>query len=207
MNKHFLNAATIGLCLFGFSPLLQGASDDAVIISRFNKNTIIVNAPAYDKVPASMLNKMNMRVTVNFQDLDLVEAIEQFQKLTGLNVVIDAELRVANTRSISLSASNMKADNLVKWLKQLGGIHVTYMNEAIYFSQDKPSGTRKIRMIDVSDLTMPVRDFPGARINIPSTNNDDGMIITEIEEAEAPEADDIIDVLKETLETQGVETE
>lgn len=182
------------------------AADDAVIISRFNKNTLIVNAPAFDKVPATLKNKLNGRVTVDFQDVDLVQAIETFQKLAGVNVVIGPKLRADNDRSITLKAKNMKSSSLVNWLKQLGDVHVSYMNEAIYFSQDKPTGERKIRLVDVSDLTMPLKSFPGPKMNIPNPGDEGGQLVDEIFEDDEAEndADDIIDILKDTLEREGV---
>ena len=201
--------STLGLAFLGMFPFTQtlDAADEGVIISRFNKNTIIVNAPAYDKVPASLINKLEQRVSVNYQDIDLVEAIDQFQKLTRLNVVVDPRLRADAQKTISLNAKNMKASSLVNWFKQLGDIHVSYMNEAIYFSVDKPKGTRKISLLDVSDLTMPIRSFPGPKMSIPSNGGENNDLIAAIEEPEEVDPDDIIDVLKETLEHQGVETD
>ncbi len=198
--------STLIIILFIASPLFS--ADDSVILSRFNKSTLIVNAPSHDKVPASLISKMDVRVTVDFQDVDLVDAIDQFQKLTGINVVIGSELRATNDKTITLKAKNMKATSLVKWIKQLGDVHATYMNEAIYFSLEEPVGQRKIRMIDVSDLIMPLKHFPGPTMKIPTPGGEDNSLIAELEvDQDEQDVDDIIEVLQDTLEQKGVNVE
>ncbi|NRA37552.1 MAG: hypothetical protein HRU15_05390 [Planctomycetes bacterium] len=193
------------LCLGSMTTEVQ-AQDGSVSISRWNKNTLLINAPSNESVPASLMLKLQVRVTMDLQDVDLVDAIEHLQRITGVNIVIDPRLR-SQDHNITLNVSNMKASTVVKWLKELSDCHVSYMHEAVYFSAEKVVGKNKIQIVDVSDLVMPINNFPGAVMNIPQPGSDGGSIFTDVVEEESPDTDDIIDVLEEILEKQGVEVE
>lgn len=187
------------------------AADGSVNISRWNKNTLLINAPANETMPAKLALKLQVLVTMNMEEVDLVDAIEHLQRLCAVNIVIDPKLR-NETRNITLNVKNMKAATVVKWLKELGDCHVSFMHEAVYFSAEKAKSKNKISIVDVSDLVMPIQNFTGIKMQIPQgasggSQGGGGSMFTVAPETDETDADDIITVIEEVLENQGLEVE
>jgi hypothetical protein len=102
----------------------------------------------------------------DFDKTPMVEAVSLLQRVTGLNIILDTELARANPR-LTLRVTNMRLGSALRWICELADAEYVLMDQAIYIV---PKNKRRQRpqtiVVDVRDLTRPVRNFPGPRITI-----------------------------------------
>jgi hypothetical protein len=83
-----------------------------------------------------MWKQTNHKMTVEFVDTPLCDAISLISNTTGLNIIIKPSVRQANP-SINLKVNDMDAGTLLKWLTELSDTHAVLGNQAIFITDEK----------------------------------------------------------------------
>lgn len=109
-------------------------------------------------------DRLDEVVTVNFEDTPLEDAIAFLRNQTGVNFIIANEIFEEDPPPISLRATDMKLRTALKWILEVTDLRMAIRDEAVFISTDDVQGDVILRMYDISDLTSPVRDFPGLEL-------------------------------------------
>ena len=109
-------------------------------------------------------DRLDEVVTVNFEDTPLEDAIAFLRNQTGVNFIIANEIYEEDPPPITLRATNMKLRTALKWILEVTDLKMAIRNEAVFISTEDIQGDIILRMYDISDLTSPVRDFPGLEL-------------------------------------------
>ncbi len=109
-------------------------------------------------------DRLDEVVTVNFEDTPLEDAIAFLRNQTGVNFIIANEIFESDPPPITLRATNMKLRTALKWILEVTDLKMAIRDEAIFISTEDVRGDILLRMYDISDLTSPVRDFPGLEL-------------------------------------------
>lgn len=176
---------------------LTAAGSDEVSIATY-RNTLVVTAPAGSD-SAALDASLIQRVTVDFQDATIAEVAEFVRRTSSLNVVVAPEL-LAQGAPITIKAQDMELGNLLKWVDRVGGLHHGWLHGALYFGAQPIRGEPRTMVLDVSDLVLPVRHFPGPDLSIPQNGNRNGVAIMPITEPEQPVP--TVDELAQLIERQ-----
>jgi hypothetical protein len=178
-----------------------GASDTGPSIARWG-NTLIVTAPGGGIGEDRLVGRLNQKVTVDFKDAPIDQVADFLRQVTGANIVVAPGV-AATATSVTLKASDMSLGNVLSWVKTLTNTHLGYVHGAIYLS-DRPIEEASVtRMYDISDMVMPLRDFPGPELalNAPSGQGNGGArLLPPAESAQpAPSTDEIVDLIKKVV--------
>ncbi len=172
-----------------------GISAADVTVGRWN-GMLLVTAPGGHSI-SGLGGQLDQRITMDSHEQPLTETAAFIRETTGLNVVLAPALQ-ANPPLVSLQVRDMALGNLLTWLERVANIHVGYVHEAIYLSDQPITGESNTRLYDVSDLTMPIRNFAGPTLTIPQPGGTGTGILPAIE-AEDPSRYDV-DQLTELIQ-------
>lgn len=172
-----------------------GAAD--VAIGTWN-GMLLVTAPAGDGLHR-LGGRLAQRITLDARDQPLTETADLLRGMTGLNVVLAPELQARPPR-ITLQVRDMGLDHVLAWIARVGGVHIGYLDGALYLADRPLAGAGTMRLYDVSDLALPRRDFPGPALALDRTT-------TAVASAPAPsgpvyDLDSLVDVLNRHVNTQ-----
>jgi hypothetical protein len=187
----------LALLVIAAAPFLR-AADDQVTISHWGTHSIVITAPTgADEV--NLGARMKQRLTLDFVDASLSDVADFLRRVTDANIVVDPKLLVADPR-ITLKASDMELGAVLSWVTRMAPCHMGYVNGAIYLSQEPYQGATKTKMYDVSDLVLPVRNFPGPDLDIPEPGGRGAMILPPVDsDKPAPEIDDVEGLLRKVV--------
>jgi hypothetical protein len=166
---------TASVTLMALTLAGHAADESSYQIGRWG-NALLVTAPAQRTMDHATSAKLGQRLTIDFRDTPLPEAIDF--------------LRVA---------TNMSAGNVLHWITTLSGTHSGFLHGALYISDQPIREASTTRLYDISDMTMPIRDFPGADLALNSGSQNGGLIITPTNEHTAPTSDDIAELIKKVV--------
>lgn len=86
---------------------------------------------------AQMAIGMSRRLSMEFNDTNLDEALNFISSVTRLNIIVDPKVRAKNLK-VSLSVKDMDAGTVLKWVSRLTETYIEVVNQALYVT-DKPS--------------------------------------------------------------------
>jgi hypothetical protein len=187
---------TASVTLMALSLAGHAADESSYQIGRWG-NALLVTAPATSSVDRVTSAKMGQALTVDFRDTPLAEAIDFVRVTTKINIVI-APAVLVRSPSITIKASNMRVGNVLHWITTLSNTHYGFLHGALYISDQPIREASTTRLYDVSDMTMPIRDFPGPELALNSSPNG-GLIIAPDAENTAPTSDDIAELIKKVV--------
>lgn len=145
------------------------AADDAdvrVQVMRSGGTYLVVSAPAGASADPQTAALLQARISCDFVDADLADVVGFLRQHSGANFVIDPDV-VGSVPPISLTVTDMSAERVLAWAMRLTDLEASYVNEAVWISDEPYRGARVTRMYDVTDLGMPIRDFEGPSLSIP----------------------------------------
>jgi len=120
--------------------------------------------PAWKK---AMRKQLQRKVSFEFVDTPLSEAINFLQTLTKINIILDprAAKGGANT-PITLKVSNMSLGLALEWILKLAELDYTFKHQAIFITKPENVGRAEavLKIYDVRDLTAAVTDFPAPEV-------------------------------------------
>lgn len=154
------------------------ASASKISIGVWN-NQLLVTAPASDE---RRLPGGEQRMTVDWRDVTLGEAVAALRGMTNLNIIC---LPGVEETRLTLTVKNMPLTNVVTWMATLTSLHTSYQREALVFSPTAIEGESVTRLYDVSDLTTPMRNFPGPELSIPVAGGTGALLIMPAEPSTA----------------------
>ena len=113
--------------------------------------------------------KLQRRVTFEFVDQSLEDAINFLNSLTKVNIIIDPRIAAngGNKQPITLRVSEMELELALKWILKLADLDYDLRNQAVFITQKANlSSNVELEIYDVRDLTTQITDFPGPRIDL-----------------------------------------
>lgn len=140
--------------------------DQRITVRPYGGRTLVIRAPHQDPESGEIQRRLRLKVTMEFNDASVEEVATFICKMTGINLVIDPALRAAALPGVTLSVQDMSARNALNWLVLQSGVHMSFVNEAIYLSLTRPRLPMAVRLVDVSDMIQPPRSFPGPRLGL-----------------------------------------
>ena len=116
-------------------------------------------------------------VPINFDETDFIDAIEYIAQRASLNIILNPDVEEdMEGVPVSLSLQNLPLKNSLTLLLDLNDLKYIIKEEGVVWittSDDETvTGKMIVRLHDVRDLTIRVRDFPGTRIRL--RGNEDG---------------------------------
>ena len=178
---------------------LCGAADGVEISTLdLGRDYIVVTAPGggYD---AATEARLQARVTCHLVDAELQDVARFISRHTGANVVVDP--KVIDAPTVSLQLTNVTARSVLEWTAQQAGVHLTFVNEAAYLTDGPQAGAQETRIYEVTDLTQPLRSYPGPSLAVPEPGGTGTHLIPAIEPDDAPRTsvDELADILEEHI--------
>ena len=122
---------------------------------------------AEDPWKAEIRKRLQRKVTFEFADTPLVDAIEFLRHLANVTMIIDPAVIKASPPQINLRVTDMNLDLALEWILKLAELEYVLQDSAIYIS--KPQTLQpplEMKIYDVSDLTQNIQDFPGPEFQI-----------------------------------------
>lgn len=161
-------ARTISMRLLLTALACATLGSSEVTVGTWN-GMLLVTAPAGHDL-AQLGGRLEQRISLDVRDQPLEETATFLHTVSGLNVVLDPALRVSGT-TVTMQVRDMRLGNVLRWLERTAAIHIGWVNGALFLSAQPIAGTARTRLYDVSDLIMPVRDFPGPSLQLTSAGD------------------------------------
>jgi len=92
---------------------------------------------AYEPWHEDLLNRLAGRVTVDFDNLAVEEALAFLAKVGSFNLVVDPAVFAAGGKVVTLRATDMRIDTVLIWLGRLTGSTWIMSKGAVYFGGDQ----------------------------------------------------------------------
>ncbi|GMV80094.1 MAG: hypothetical protein AMXMBFR7_12780 [Planctomycetota bacterium] len=113
--------------------------------------------------------KLARRVSFEFVDTPLEEALAFLNSLTKVNIILDPRVAAENAGKlpITLRVADMDMQTALKWILRLAELDYDLRNQAVFITKKQNlSANVELEIYDVRDLTTTVTDFPGPRIEM-----------------------------------------
>lgn len=126
-----------------------------------------------DNRKQEILNKLNStRITLDFKDATLDEALSYIRDFTGINIVIAAEVTQQLSPEdlrISLRVKDLTLKSALKLMLSARGLTATYKEGVlVVVPRDSVDRAVNLQLYDVRDLMVQLRDFPGPKVELVS---------------------------------------
>lgn len=142
----------------------------------------------------------SMKVTVDFEDVRLVDALDYLREVTGLNLVaLPRAMEKEGDSKLRLKVKDLSVKSVLKLLLGSRGLTASYRDGAIVIlpKEDLQDSTA-LRMFDVRALQVKIQDFPGPVVELTASGSKKvGPLISSLVEPVTPIPDDfLIDMIK-----------
>ncbi len=153
----------------------------------------------------------NVLVSVNFDETPLQDIVGHLGVLTGVNIIVSpALLKEADPDllRVTLRLKKVSARQVLEMTAESLGLGIGFQSGVLTVTTAREArGKPVLRLYVLSDITMPIRDFPGPDLMLHPA----GAERTPVEETETKPAfsdgDDILRILKDTVGTGTWEDE
>jgi hypothetical protein len=141
-----------------------------------------------------------MKVTVDFDNVKLPEAIDYLRDVSGLNLVLlPKAMEKDGEAAIRLKVKDLSVKSVLKLLLSSRGLTASYRDGAIVIlpKEDLQSSTT-MRIFDVRALQVKIQDFAGPKVELtsPSSKVGPGVVVTFDEPKPVIEDDFLIQMIK-----------
>ncbi|MBI3828749.1 MAG: hypothetical protein HY291_04490 [Planctomycetes bacterium] len=144
------------------------------VIARRPQRNSIGKSKVEDQWKQDIKKRLQRKVTFEFVDTPLDEAISFLRSLTNVTMIVDPKVTQAGAPPISLRVTDMSLDLALEWLLKLADLDYALKDNAIFISKRQSLVEDvELKIYDVSDLTQAVPDFPGPDFQL-TTPGDDG---------------------------------
>lgn len=138
-----------------------------------------------------------MKITVDFEDVKLPEAVDYLRDVTGLNlVVLPKAMEKDGESKIRLKVKDLSVKSVLKLLLSARGLTATYRDGAIVIvPREDLQDSTTMKMFDVRALQVKIQDFIGPVVELSGANNKKlgpTAVITMIEEPKTPIPDEFL---------------
>jgi len=184
-----------------YSDFITYPKDWERILARSTEDSAVSAEPEWKQAIRKMLDR---KVTFEFKETPLAEAIAFLQTLTKTTIILDpaaAEEGAAPDTMINLRVNEMPLDLALKWILRLADLDYTLKDEAVFVSTPKNlAGEVDLNIYDVRDLTYTVSTFPGPELVVTDATVGGGggggpINLGETVEAEAMDASSLAELI------------
>jgi len=124
---------------------------------------------------AAMNDRLEQRVTFDFQDTPFEDVVGFLRQVTGVNIIVAPSVIAASGGgAVTLKVKDMRFGDALKWILELTSLKMALQDQAIYISNEPITGSVALRMYDVTDLIQQARDMPGREMAYSSTGGGGG---------------------------------
>lgn len=116
-----------------------------------------------------IMKKLSRRVSFEFVDTPLEEALTFLNSLSKVNIILDPKVAAegAGRIPINLKVSEMDMSTALTWILRLAQLEFDLRNQAVFITKKSELASNvELEIYDVRDLTATVTDFPGPRIEL-----------------------------------------
>jgi hypothetical protein len=147
--------------------------------------------------------RLNQRITFDFRDAPLTEVVDFIREVSKINIVI-APAVILSAPHITLKSSNMTLGNALHWMTKLSNTNFGFLNGALFISDQPIVEASVTKMYDISDMTLPIRDFPGPEMSLNGggQNSSNGVAIFKPvgdSKDNGPTTEEIEDIIKKVI--------
>lgn len=136
----------------------------------------------------------SLKVSVDFQDVRLPEALDYLREVTGLNlVVLPKALEKDGDAKITLKVKDLTVKSVLKLLLSSRSLTLTYRDGAlVVLPKDDLQDSTTMRMFDVRSMLVKLQDFAGPKVELagPSKGGPQIVSATFLDEAPPPPVDE-----------------
>jgi hypothetical protein len=130
-----------------------------------------------------VLNKLNtMRVTVDFTNTTLEEAISYLRDFTSLNIIVDAEVYKSQTEDqlkITLKVKDLLLKSVLKLMLTSRELTAMYKEGVVLIvPKGKIDKAVTLQLYDVRDLLVKIQDFAGPKVELVAPSKGGGGPLT-----------------------------
>ncbi len=149
---------------------------------------------AQDPARAEAVAKLEaLRISVDFQDVKLQEAVDYLRDVTGINLVLlPTVLEQGGDAPVRLKVKDLTVKSVLKLLLGSRGLAATWKDGAVaILPQAELQEAVSLRMYDVRAQLMELKDFPGPRMELVAPGGPDsglmsGITVAFIDEPKPP---------------------
>ena len=156
---------------------------------------------------AAMRDRLEQRVTFEFQDQGFEDVINFLRQVTGTNIIVSQEVLAANGGgTVTLKVKDMRFGDALKWILELTQLHYVLQDQAIYISKTQVTGAVVLKLYDVADLIQHPRDMPGRELAIangPAGGGNPFQGANTTETAKAPDPQELVDFIKKNVSPES----
>jgi len=130
-----------------------------------------------------VVNKLNtMRLTVNFENTTMEEAIGYLRDFSGLNIIVDAEVyknQSEDQLKITLKVKDLLLKSILKLMLTSRELTAMYKEGVLLIiPKGKVDKSVTLQLYDVRDLLVKIQDFPGPKVELVSPSKGGGGPLT-----------------------------
>ncbi len=138
---------------------------------------------AVDQRKAEVVNKLNsMRISVDFNNTSLEEAISFLRDFSGLNIIVDAEVyqkQAEDQLKITLKVKDLLLKSVLKLMLSARDLTAMYKEGVLLVvPKGKIDKSVTLQLYDVRDLLVKIQDFPGPKVELVSPQKGGGGPLT-----------------------------
>jgi hypothetical protein len=137
-----------------------------------------------------------LRITVDFENVKLPEAVDYLRDVTGLNLILlPKALEKDGEAPIRLKVKDLSVKSVLKLLLGSHGLTAAYRDGAIVIlPKEELQDTTAMRLFDVRALQVKIQDFAGPVVELtsPSSKKGPGVVVTLPEEPHTQLPDDFL---------------
>lgn len=141
-----------------------------------------------------------MRVTVDFENVKLPEAIDYLRDVTGLNLIIlPKAMEKDGESSIRLKVKDLSVKSVLKLLLNSRGLTTAFRDGALVIvPKEELQDSTSMRLFDVRALQVKIQDFAGPTVELTSpSSKKPGVVLGFPEEPKTVVTDDfLLDMIK-----------
>jgi hypothetical protein len=179
MKRHLIHSCLIAGLLGSLA-----AQDTSTTVGVWRKS-LIIRTPIVADSPLIRAS-LDQKVTVDFQASTLQEACDFLHRISGCNFVVVKEPEQVQ---ITLKLNDVRMGTVLEWMRRQSGVPYSIRDEAIVFGKDLGAGKESaVTVVDVSDLLMPIPNFPAPELGL-STQGVQAIAIPQEAPATAPNQD------------------
>ena len=145
-----------------YSEILIYPSNWAEIIKR---QVGVIGAETEEEPPwmPDLKGKLEQKVSFDFVETPLQDVVTFLQQITNATIILDARsLSGLASPEVTLKVTDMKLSQALEWILSQVGLQYALNNNAILIgNQDAVGGDAQLKLYDVTDVTLEIRDFPG----------------------------------------------
>ena len=112
------------------------------------------------------------RITIDFDNKPLADAIDYIKKITGINIHIDKNVDPEETK-VKLNLTQMKLEDALDLMMLNTGLAYTFRNNVLTITvPESARGLAILKIYTGTDILSKIRDFPGPRLEIRSPDEE-----------------------------------